>query len=377
MSKVKFLICALATVMAAAGVFGFSAYAGGFAVAEPAEPTPAPAPTGPTTPMHYTAPRYFNPTPPREDNPTSPPGTWEVYPSPTTRHLYCVDFIDESNGWGGGGSVALRYVNGTWSEIPGHSGHVFEDMDVLSANDGWAVGWDGNKELPAIWRWNGSDWKEFQNPTGAVYCIDMIDNSHGWIGGKNYFLRFNGTSWEWGGSAPDPMDDIKMNNDSDGRAVGYRYIMRRIGNNWVEEATNINWNLGRLYMVNSGLGWVTGIWQPSERALILRYEGSWKVDIIFSDYYNIFNIVGFTDGTAWTCANKNLNPPPDGVFLYFNGNRWEVINNPDQGKNVMISLYFFNRGNGWGVGSYGKIWRYRPNVALGNTSLGKIKAIYR
>ena len=376
MMNIKVIKRALAASLAA-GALCFAATAADIALTPEPAAIAEPAPARPATATPFTAPRYFNPYTPRRDNPTNPPGTWEVYPSPTTRHLYCVDFIDENNGWAGGGSVALRYANGTWTEIPGHSGHVFEDMDVLSANDGWAVGWDGNKELPAIWRWDGSDWKEFHNPTGAVYCIDMINASRGWIGGNRYFLRFNGTSWEWGGTAPDPMDDIKMNNDSDGRAVGYRYIMRRIGNNWVQETTNTNWNLGRLYMVNSGLGWVTGIWQPSERALILRYEGSWKVDTVFSDYYNIFNIVGFTDRTAWTCANKNLNPPPDGVFLYFNGNRWEVITNPDQGKNVMISLYFFNRDNGWGVGSYGKIWRYRPNVALRNTSLGKIKAIYR
>lgn len=271
----------------------------------------------------------------------------------------------------------MRYRNGTWTEIPGHSGHVFEDLDIISSNDGWAVGWDGNKLQPAIWRWNGADWKEFQNPTGAVYCIDMINASRGWIGGKNYFLRFNGTTWEWGGNAPDTMYDIQMNSDTDGRALGYHYIMRRVSNNWIQEARDTNWNLGRLYMVNSSLGWATGLWRPTEKVLILKYEGVWRVNKIFNEYYNIYNISAFSDGTAWTCANKNLNPPASGDFLYFNKENWEVRKNPDTGRNVMIAVFFFDEANGWGVGSGGKIWRYKPNSGIRSSSLGIIKAKYR
>jgi len=336
-----------------------------------------PAPAGPATATPFTAPRYFNPYTPRHDNPTNPPGTWEVYPSPTNKSLRAVDFVDENNGYAVGASVALKYTNGTWYEIYGHSGHSFEDLDMVSRNDGWAVGWDGNKLLPAIWRWNGSDWREFQNPTGSVYCVDMINRSVGWIGGKNYFLRFNGTTWEWGGSAPSSMYDIQMNSDTEGRAVGYHYIMRRLGNNWVQEAGDNNWNIGRVHMVSTNKGWVHGQWLPTEKVMILEYTGTWKVNKIFNEYWGAFGIWAFVDNTVWTCAAKNYNPPYGGILLYYDGYSWREIRNPDPGENVMTGMHFFSNKDGWSVGSGGKIWRYRPNVSITPYSLGRIKAMYR
>jgi hypothetical protein len=375
MSKVKFLICALATVMAAAGVFGFSAYAGGFAVAEPAEPTPAPAPTGPTTPMHYTAPRYFNPTPPREDNPTNPPGTWEVYPSPTGNDLYCVDFVDVNNGWAGGRSVALRYRNGTWSVIPGHSGHVFSDLDMLSQTDGWAVGWDGNKELPAIWRWNGSDWKESQNPTGGLSCIDMIDAYHGWIGGNGYFLRFNGTNWEYGGNAPNNVQGIDMKSETEGRAVGFQFIMRCAGGNWTVEVSNVNWHLADVQMLSGIYGWASGEYLR-DKGLLLKYiGGNWKEHKVLQNVLMISSFDIFGDNFGWCVGRKTTSPPYGSFIAFFDGTDWAEVRSPTNNSTVRVKV--MDRDNAWIVGWNGTILKYKANVSVRETSLGKIKGIYR
>jgi hypothetical protein len=129
-------------------------------------------------------------------------------------------------------------------------------------------------------------------------------------------------------------------------------------------------------MVNNSLGWATGLWRPTEKVLILKYEGVWRVHKMFNEYYNVYNIRGFSNGTAWTCANKNLNPPPSGEFLYFNAGNWETRRNPDPSLNVMIAIFFFDESNGWGVGSGGKIWRYKRNVDIKTSSLGSIKAMY-
>ena len=369
----KLIKYALATVIAAAGVFSFSAYADGLAVTEPAYSAAAPEDTN--TPAPYTAPRYFNPTPPRQDNPTDSPGAWEVYTSPTTRDLYCVDFVDANNGWAGGRSVALRYRNGTWSVIPGHSGHVFEDMDMLSANDGWAVGWDGNKEVPAIWRWDGSDWKEFQNPTGAVYCIDMINNSSGWIGGKNYFLRFNGATWEWGGNAPDIMTGIQMFSDTNGRAVGYNYIMKRNGSNWVQEFSNSNWAVADILMINQNNGWVVGRYNPTEKGWIGFYNGVWRQYKIFNDARTITELDIYGNDFGWCCGWTKTSPPYGAYLGFFDGNNWTSFTAPtDKG---LLGIDILDKNNGWIVGIGGVILKYKRNVSVKETSLGKIKAKYR
>jgi hypothetical protein len=373
MEKFKVIVSALAASLAA-GAFCFGSTAADVATAPEPATVAEPAPAGPATATPYSPPRYFNPYKPRRDNPTNPPGTWEVYPSPTTNDLYCVDFVDANNGWAGGRSVALRYRNGTWSVIPGHSGHVFEDIDMLSTSDGWAVGWDGNKELPAIWRWNGSDWVEFQNPMGAVSCIDMIDAGHGWIGGNRYFLRYNGTMWEWGGGAPDIMTAIQMFSDTDGRAVGYNYIMKREGNNWIQEVYNANWAVADLYMINRNQGWGAGRTASSSGGLIIVYDGTWKQCKIFTEARTIteLDIVGGTLG--WCCGWKNATPPYGAFLGYYDGNDWYVLTAPtDKG---LLGVDMIDLNNGWVVGIGGVILKYRPNVGVIPTSVGRIKAIY-
>ena len=336
-----------------------------------------PAPAGPATTSPFTASRYFNPYTARQDNPTNPPGTWEVYPSPTTKHLTAVDFIDVNNGWAVGDGVALRYRNGTWVEIPGHAAHAFSDMDMLSLTDGWAVGWDGNKELPAIWRWNGSDWQEFQNPTGAVECIDMIDSSQGWIGGNGYFLRFNGTNWEYGGSAPNNVQGIEMKSAIDGRAVGYQFIMRCSAGTWTVEVRNNNWHLAGLRMLSGSYGWASGQYGPGgvEDGLLLVFEGSWREYKIYENVRAISDLDIYQNNFGW-CCGYTIPKPPYGAFLaFFDGSAWYPFTAPT--NKGLIRIDIVDRDNGWIVGIEGVILKYKPNISIAPCSLGRIKGIFR
>jgi len=285
-----------------------------------------------------------------------------------------VDFVDVNNGWAGGRSVALRYRNGTWNVIPGHSGHVFDDIDMLSLNDGWAVGWDGNKELPAIWRWNGSDWREFQNPTGGVNCIDMINTNVGWIGGNRYFLRFNGSSWVSGGNAPSSIFGIHMFSDNDGRAVGYRYIMRRGGVSWVVESYN-NWVLAEVCMVNGNYGFASGYERASEKGILVRYDGTWREYKIFDGVTSIGDLEIHQNNFGWATGARRTSPPLGAFLAFFDGKDWTVVKDPtDKG---LGGIKIIDRNTAWIVGEAGIILKYKPNVSLRETSLGKIKAIYR
>ncbi len=377
MFNAKLIKYALATVIAAAGVFSFSAYADGFAVEEPADSTAAAAPEETTAPTPFNAPRYFNPVPPRHDNPTDSPGAWEVYPSPTTRDLYCVDFVDANNGWAGGRSVALRYRNGTWSEIPGHSGHVFDDIDMLSLNDGWAVGWDGNKEKPAIWRWNGSDWKEFQLVTGAIKGVFMLDPNHGWISGNGYFLRYNGANWVWGGSAPRYMYGIYMFSGTSGWSVGSRgTIMHRVGSSWMQVPGNSDWTLARVWMLSGTEGWACGYKRSIERGMLLKCAGViWTEYRIYDNVRSIAEINIYQYNFGW-CVGWTKTSPPYGAFIaYFDGADWNPVIAPT--NKALMGIEILDRDEAWIVGEAGIILKYKPNVGVTPSSVGKIKARYR
>jgi hypothetical protein len=374
MFGLKAIKYALATVIAAAGVFSFSAYADGFAAAEPAGPPCAAAPEDTNTPAPYTPPRYFNPYTPRRDNPTNPPGTWEVYPSPTSNDLYYIDFVDANNGWACGRSVMLRYRNGVWAEEQGHSGYAYGGIDMLSNTEGWAVGWDGNQLLPTIRRWDGSAWKDFQNPTGAVECIDMIDSNRGWIGGTNYFLSFNGSQWVWGGPAPSTMMGIDMLSGDVGWAVGYRYILRRTSSGWVVDSNN-NWVLGGVRIININKGYASGYDRGTDKGAIIKYDGSWSVERIFTNTETIGGLDIYAGDFGWCVGRKTTTPPYGGFIAFFDGRGWNEVNCPTD--NALGGVKIIDRDNAWAVGYYGTILKYKPNVSVRETSLGKIKATFR
>lgn len=68
----------------------------------------------------------------------------------------------------------------------------FYSVDMLDANDGWAVGYYGT-----IIRWNGSDWSTVVLKTLEVLrSVDMLNASDGWIvGHAGTILRWTGTDW--------------------------------------------------------------------------------------------------------------------------------------------------------------------------------------
>jgi hypothetical protein len=168
-----------------------------------------------------------------------------------------------------------------------------------------------------------------------------------------------------------------MNSDTDGRALGYHYIMRKVGNNWVQEAASSSWNLGHIYMLNNNSGWASGQYLTTEKGMVLKYDGTWRVNKIFVDVYCVYGIWALNNNSVWASGPKKFTPPWGGTFLYYDGSGWVEVKNPDPGENVVNKFLFLNEDNGWGVGSGGRIWRYKLNVAIKNSSLGKIKAIYR
>ncbi len=263
----------------------------------------------------------------------------------------------------------LRYQNGTWTADPGHTSHVHNDIDMVSTTDGWAVGWDGITQEEKIWHWDGSSWNEFQTVTGAIYCIDMIDATHGWIGGNGYFLRFNGTTWEYGGSAPNTVFGIQMKTDTDGWAVGYRFIMRRVGGSWIELPGANDWYLGDVSVFNNSEGWAAGRKISANKGLLVKYDGnSWQEDTILDNVTGLGQLSFVGRDWGWTSGSV-------AIILFCDGTKWTEVNSPV--SNSLGVTFCLTREFGWLMGSNGTILKYKPNVSITPTSLGKIKAIYR
>ncbi len=61
--------------------------------------------------------------------------------SPTTQGLSSIAMISASEGWAvGWGGTILHYANGRWSTVNSPNGNHLYSIAMVSASEGWAVG---------------------------------------------------------------------------------------------------------------------------------------------------------------------------------------------------------------------------------------------
>ncbi len=80
-----------------------------------------------------------------------------------------------------GGGLILHYANGRWSIVPKlPTGDYLSSIAMVSASEGWAVGWGGTILHYANGRWSIVP----RLPTGYyLYSIAMVSASEGWAVG--------------------------------------------------------------------------------------------------------------------------------------------------------------------------------------------------
>ncbi len=112
---------------------------------------------------------------------------WTGVASPTYMSLVSVDMISSNEGYAvahqmtsPSGKSIIRWDGTSWKTMTTPLGY-FNDIDMISSTDGWAVGSDG-----AIIHWNGNKWSNVESPTGAwLHSVDMISSTEGWILGAD------------------------------------------------------------------------------------------------------------------------------------------------------------------------------------------------
>lgn len=210
---------------------------------------------------------------------------WIEMSSPTTNELHAIELISPTEGWiVGYGGIILRWDGSNWVEIPSPVATYLNlyDIDMITADDGWAVGWayhDVNAYHSVLIYWDGSNWIEFSTIYDEqLESVDMVTSTDGWAVGSS---QMSGNSYEsrirhWNGdtwlstpiNVPTRLNDIDMSSTDDGWIVGDSAILHWDGYNWSETETS-PLSLGALAvdMISSNYGWATG-----RRGQILRYE---------------------------------------------------------------------------------------------------------
>ena len=235
--------------------------------------------------------------------------------------LNAVQMIDENEGWAvGDGGIILHYKNGGWKKMPSPTleGNLYS-ISMLSATDGWVVGYDFDLQEALTLHWDGSIWQKVSNPAESVIeSVSMLSSDNGWAVG-------------WG--------DYDFE-----RQVWYSTILHWNGQEWQIADTPDGNFLRGIDMVSATNGWaVGGGSDDGDHALIFRWNGSvWQpVTSPTTDPLLAVSMVSATNGWA-VGAN--------GVILHWDGNSWQSVNSPVDRALSTISMVSAN--DGWAMGLF-------------------------
>ena len=208
-----------------------------------------------------------------------------IITAPNAVSLDSIDMLSPSEGWASGGfnfgTIYYRWDGTAWERFKqGFSDYAFNDLDMVSSTDGWAIG-------RGISRWDGLDWFSVTSPiTTTLNAISMVSASDGWIvggrrGESSAILRWDGLSWtEVTSPVSERLSAVDMIASDDGWAVGDDgVILHWDGISWTQftdlPLTSNDWSA--INMISSSLGWITG------SGGILSYETRPELAVNFTD----------------------------------------------------------------------------------------------
>ncbi len=262
-------------------------------------------------------------------------------------------------------STLLTY---TWAVAGSPVDYALTSVDMVSATEGWAVGyWDragnGDPWGETILRWNGVEWYEWYSWSDdpPLFSVEMIASGDGWAAGSGgKILRWDGNDWN---TVSNPSSDrtrsVSMVSGTDGWAVGgsgicssgiHGKILRWEGDEWSVWASSIpDRILNSVDMVSTNDGWAVGYYckfgiPVDYDSVIMRWNGSsWNE--VSSPVENILydvTMVSATDG--WAVGEQ-------GVILRWNGSVWNEVDRPALCQLNSVSMA--SATEGWAVGGGG------------------------
>lgn len=135
-----------------------------------------------------------------------------------------LSMLSANNGWAVGLNGSIAHWDGSvWTESVSSTSSTLNAIDMVDSNTGWAVGDDG-----AIQAWGGTAWATYPSPTSAdLHNIDMISAGEGWIIGDGVILYWDGSQWShYTPPLTDEFHAIDMVSAKDGWIVGNGSILQ-------------------------------------------------------------------------------------------------------------------------------------------------------
>jgi len=213
---------------------------------------------------------------------TGYPATLAGQPIPTNYILRGIDMVSPSLGWAVGTNnpdnqhgILLKYMAGQWVDIGIHDVHSINSVFMNSADEGWAVGSQGD-----IIHYNGDQWSKAANFVDQqLNSVSLTAVGEGWaVGNGGLILSLHGGKWAKYPLSPtnENLRTVYMISAAEGWAVGGEdgggvFIHYKDGK-WGRElakvdGADIKGYPATLYMLSPDQGWAF-----CNRGYIMQYS---------------------------------------------------------------------------------------------------------
>jgi photosystem II stability/assembly factor-like uncharacterized protein len=198
-------------------------------------------------------------------------GRWEKVASPVTTDLRSIDMLSPTEGWAVGTGTILRYTGGKWQAVESRDpGAYYASIDMVSPTEGWIVG--GGPGPGFILHYTNGSWQfsdQFNTGKHALNDVHMLSANEGWAVGNGVIARYVGAGrWETQERPDAPgLRSVRMVTPSEGLAVGtLGTVLRYSEGKWEKVPADSSLSLTSVDMVSRLEGWAV-----SESGQILHY----------------------------------------------------------------------------------------------------------
>lgn len=291
------------------------------------------------------------------------------------------------------GGITANTTSTTTPSTPKASWSELHAISMVSADEGWAVGFTGPCDRnpindtslykqcqttnldPVLMHYRHGTWTPVHVTfTGALQTISMLSATDGWAGGDHLFIHYDGHTWK-----PMPIPNhvtfnrLQMLSDTDGWAVGStgqtQAILHFDGQAWtvqrlpasIESAAQQPYSyFGSLAMISPTEGWVgatlasgtpntgTSSSTSDTAAVILHYaNGQWTLQSSTPHAFLAFiSMTSATDG--WATGTDEAGNPQRPFLLHYTKGKWTMVR-PTTNTNAAGVISMVSATEGWAV----------------------------
>jgi hypothetical protein len=281
-------------------------------------------------------------------------------------------------------AVVLRYSGGSWARVSAPELVDYEELshlNMVSADDGWALA-KPHAGQSVILHFTGGKWEESYKPDAretpntlirTLADLQMVAADEGWaVMSDGTLLRYSGGRWDKAPvPAPAPLvgggvTALHMLSESDGWLAAGSRLMRLQSGTWVEashpEAVT---GIGAVQMLDASNGWAVGVGGAGDA--ILSYNGSeWSIESEFGGR-TLTGLYMLSPDEGWAAGyvsdgDAAYSGSEQGVLFRYTGGQWQETGAPANLSRPLLAVDMYSAAEGWAVGDGGTIMRYEDGA---------------